>query len=197
MIPVERFAVPLLVLAMLTGFGPLRAQEPTVPSSAVVNGDFAQPLDSGWTRTSRDLVGYHAFAPIKDGGMKVRKVQCGFARLTQDIPLATADVVLEVPVRLRASANVPGYHAYAALVVEYVDSQGTTLGETRYVTFSGRKPPAGTDVRHVVEVAPDGWQPVELDVAAELSDNLPGIPAADVAGLRIVFDAFGSGTTAC
>ena len=163
----------------------------------LANGDFALPLDSGWTASNRDLVGYHALAPMEDGGVQVRKVQCGYARLSQEVAVEDVALALSARLKLRASAETPGYYAYGALALEYLGPDGAALADTRYLLLAGDAPVPDGGAHHVIPVPGDTWVDIDTDLAAELRDNLPGVDAGRVSAIRVVLESFGSGTSAC
>ena len=167
------------------------------PGPGLVNGDFSQPWKTGWTAETRDLVGNHRVDNLPGGGVRVRKAMCGFARLEQDIRLDDINTEFSTKASFRATANRPGYHAYSALALGYLDKDGNLLGETRFYAISGQRGKPSNGSRHLVPVAPGKWAELSLNLRDELRTNLPDVVPAQVRGLRVLFEAFGSGTSVC
>lgn len=185
-------AAAVLVLAAAVVF----AAEP-VPHAALLNGDFAAGLDSGWTRQFKDVAGYHEFKPLEAGGVRVAMVQCGYARLVQEVSVASLDQDLSARVRFHAEANKPGYSSLAALTCRYLDATGKELGLTRYLVRAGAAAPKSTTTAHYVTVKPDTWQDLKVNLAAEVAGHLSGVPAGKVKRLRLEFESYNSGTSSC
>ncbi len=181
-----------VLVAVLTAVGPARASE-----TGFVNGDFSKPWSTGWTPESRDFVGNHRFDNLPDGGVRVRKTMCGFARLVQDIELDDTDIEFSSKVSFRATANRFGFHAYSAFALGFLDKDGKVMGETRFYTISGQRGKPSTGSRHFVLVEPGKWIDLSLNLREELRTHLPDVILARVAGLRVILEAFGSDTAAC
>lgn len=183
------FCVLLLFAAMV----PATA----LPVSPLVNGDFRLPLDSGWQRSVRDIVGSSFVGLDRDGGVRVRKTMCGHARLEQEVALTGLDFDFSARAKFKAETNNPSYHAYAALVLSYLDKSGQRLGETRWYRLSGAKPwQAGPKV-HLIAVAGDTFSDLRINLKEELRQNLKSIVPGQVARVRVTLESFGSGSSAC
>ncbi|UCG43455.1 MAG: hypothetical protein JSU73_02235 [candidate division WOR-3 bacterium] len=191
----SRKAAYLAVFALVTVLSAPGLAE--TPGPGLVNGDFSAPWSTGWTSESRDFAGYHRFDNLPDGGVRVRKTMCGFARLAQEIELGNIDNEFSGKARFRALANRPGYHAYSALALGFLDEDGRLLGETRFYTISGQKGRPSTDLSHFVPVEPGNWVDLSLSIKEELRAHLTGVVPAKVKGLRVTLEAFGSGTATC
>ena len=173
------------------------AEAPVEANASLVNPAFADPLSEGWRQSSRDHVGYHVVEPLKDGGVRIRKVLCGTTRLEQDVLLETTRMTLSARARFSAQVNQAGYTAHSALVVGYLDAAGNRLGETRYLNPAGFSAPKSDDRTHVVTVKPLDWQDIELDIADELRTHLTGLIPAKVERVRITIETYCSGTSSC
>lgn len=182
----------LLVAANIVQAGPWPS------SNLLANGAFAAPLDSGWTRNFVNHAGSHAFRPLKDGGIKVTKTQCGTATLSQDVILPDTRFVFTTRAMLAAEANRANYNSFAAVVLGYQDKDGKSLGETRIIFTANAAAPPNTPTRHVIMVAKaNSWTDYAINLTDELRTNLKGIVPARVRRLRISYEAYGSGTGAC
>jgi hypothetical protein len=166
-------------------------------SPGLVNGDFSQPLAAGWKAESQDFVGYHQVDNLKDGGVRVRKTMCGFARMKQDIELENTNTEFSTRANFTAMANRFGFHAYSALALGYLDKDGNVLGETRFYTISGQKGKPSSGSYRFVPVEPGKWMDLSLNIREEIRAHLPEVIPARVTGLRVTFEAFGSGTSSC
>lgn len=184
--------------AVWAGIGLVTLALAAVPANLIDNSDFSRPLNEGWQTGSQDYAGYHVIDTLPDGGVMVSKSMCGFARLYQELALPSLDQVLTARVRFGATVNTPGYYSHGALVLQYLDAEGQVLGETRYSYTAGSSGIASTDNRHVVAVNKSGaWLDQSLTLRQELAKHLPGVVAGDVTALRVVLEAFASGTSAC
>jgi hypothetical protein len=93
---------------------------------------------------------------------------------------------------------MPGYYAYSAIRLEFLDSAGVVLGETRLVRTAGAAPWKNSGRLHLLPVTrPDAWLNLSLDIADELKSHLPGVDRTRVRRMRLGFEAFGSGSDAC
>jgi hypothetical protein len=189
----------LLLLAFVPA-GLARADEPkaAVPNDTLVNGLFNQPLATGWQQQVKDYVGGHEIRLLKDGGVKVRKEMCGRAAISQDVKLTVPDVSVSARTYFAAEATNMDYYSFSLLSIGYLDKAGKDLGETRIYASAGAVPWKNSATLHLIPVKEKRkWLDTELDITEELKANLKGVDPAKVKALRITFEAFGSGTSAC
>jgi hypothetical protein len=174
------------------------AAAPPAPNPALVNGDFSQPLTTGWTKSAKDLVGTNTVAIQKDGGVKVQKSMCGHARIEQDVVLPSLATVFSTRAKFSSEATRADYYAYSTLVLGYYDKAGTRLGETRWYSATGSVPWKASSTVHPIPVAKAGaWEDYSINVGEELRTFLKGIVPGKVASVRVTLESFGSGTEAC
>ncbi len=165
---------------------------------SLLNGSFSSPLTNGWQQEARDFVGYHNIALLKDGGVRVVKEMCGRARLFQEVNLPDLNRTFSARVQFKAQSTTPGYFSYGALMLQFVDSTGNTLAETRFYSAAGMLPWKNTSRLRLVPVAKSGtWTDISLNLADELKTNLKDVHRTEVKGLRVVIEAFGSGRSGC
>ncbi len=197
MLPAKQTAVLIVTAILVLACDPgVQAKQPVY--DRLLNGDFTAPLDSGWSRDNRDFAGSSEIKLLRDGGVTLRKVQCGWTRLGQRFLLPDRNVTFRTNARLRASVNRSGYYATASVIIEYLDADEQPLGETWFQAVAGRGPSPNTATRHFIPVSTTGgWQELELDIADELRRNLPGVKPAKVAALHVMLKAYGSNTRTC
>jgi len=185
------FAGAVLALAASAAAGP-------AVSDTLVNGKFSSALTKGWQKEARDLVGYHNVALLKDGGVRVAKEMCGRVRLFQEVKLTDLNQEFKTRARFTARVTKPGYYAYSAVVLEFLDSAGVVLGETRFVQLAGSFPLKSSDRLHLVRLAKAGtWQDLSLNIGDELKTHLAAVSRSKVRRLRIALESFASGRDAC
>ncbi len=167
-------------------------------SDTIVNGTFSSALTNGWQKEARDFVGHHNVAVLKDGGVRVAKEMCGRVRLFQEVKLADLNQEFKTRARFTARVTKPGYYAYSAVVLEFLDRTGAVLGETRFVHLAGSSPLKSSDRLHLVPVSKAGtWQDLSLHIGDELKTHLAAVSRSKVRRLRIALESFASGRDAC
>ena len=187
----------LIALAGAVAFAAQPAAAPVV-NETLVNGDFAQPLSTGWQKSARNIVGSNTVAIQKDGGVKVQKTMCGSARIEQDVKLAGLNTVFSTRVKFATESTRDDYYAYSTIALGYFDKAGNKLGETRWFSTTGTSPWKASATVHLIPVQkPGSWQDLGLNIGDELHKNLKGIVPGKVASLRVTLESFGSGTEAC
>ena len=92
--------------------GPSLGAEPGVPAVAVheslLNGTFAAPLANAWTESDSDIVGTGSVTTMIDGGVAVKKEQCGYRALSQGVRLGSTAMVFSTNAKFHAEASKPG-----------------------------------------------------------------------------------------
>ncbi len=166
----------LLLLPLLAGFG---------FANLLTNGDFEQDLTVGWTYTDSGYgthqadrqTGYHPDPDFE--AMTYQYDNPGWARLSQrvDVP----GVMLEL--RFSASFEEAGGSSTcwpaACVSICYYGTGSTLLGETRYYysTYADWTPSSTLSLHRITNPA---WTDYWLNIADEVSTNLPGIDPGDV-----------------
>jgi hypothetical protein len=84
------------------------------------------------------------------------------------------------------------YYAYAAVTLEYQNAAGTALGRTMVLRQTDRSPLTNTPTRHLIFAPDEEWRGLGFIIADELA-NLPGVTPADVAGVVVRLNAYGTG----
>ncbi|MFO7675742.1 MAG: hypothetical protein R6X12_05465 [bacterium] len=175
----------LAVLALSVGL----AQE------LLVNGDFEQPLATGWTHTdsgygthqSDRAIDYHPDPDYE--AMTYQYDNPGWSRLSQTVVTPGIQLSLSFWAKFEEAGGVSTCWPAACFSVRYLDGAGTALGETRwyYSTYANWVPSPTLSLHRIT--APD-WAEYSLDVAQEITANLPGVNPGDVAQLEVALFSY-------
>ena len=151
-----------------------------------MNGDFEQDLSVGWKDTVYSDAGSWLFERSDTLGgpsgyaARVEKSLCSFAALTQQVMVPNQHLMLSFDARFRFGGGSSTCWPVASVIVRYLDSTGTELGNTKFVLHNEYCTWANSDTAHLIEVEnPDVWANHQLDVAQEIADNLPGVNACE------------------
>ena len=168
------------LLALLFVSMPLAAAE------LLVNGAFESPLDSGWARDSGGHAratfsrgtGYH---PDPDYEARVHLGPAdGYAAISQTVAVPSLALAFGADLSLYAHITEPVNWTAASCRLTYRDSLLAPLGETRIFMATARCTWHSGPTIHLIRVADSAWHRYELDIAAEMRENLPGIDPARV-----------------
>ncbi len=161
----------------------------------LTNGDFEQDISVGWTEQAsggeytigRDI--FHNADP--DYEACVRKYLTGYATLTQTVSVPNTNLFFSAEARFsnECEDNVYNYFAASAIRLEYQDSSGVTLGETRIFSGTEYCDWASTSSLHLIEVAGDEWLELSFLVEEEVR-NIPDVNPDDVAQVTISLYAY-------
>lgn len=159
----------------------------------VVNGDFEQPLNVGWSsaiglqNTSDTIDRQTYFDADPDYEVRVKKYDETYANLYQTIDVPTTDLDFSINAKLYAYEYSPGsgYWAAAAVCLRYLGQNNNLLGETRIYHKTASCPWTNTSSIHLIQVAdPNNWYTYNFNIAAELT-NLPFINANNIRKIQI------------
>jgi len=184
----------LLALLVAAGIG--------LGDQLLVNGDFAQPMDVGWTDTVVGVTGSSLFtwsdtlgSPTPGYAACVYKTLASYAALGQTAAIPNANVVFEWDGRLRIGGGSSTCWPTAAFLINYQKSDGTSLGNSRFYLHDQYNTWTRSDTMDLLEVnTPDVWTHYSMNVAEEISTKLPGVNAADVAQIRFELFSYDNGT---
>jgi hypothetical protein len=191
-----RKILPLTVLFMTLAL-------PAAAGELLVNGDFEQPLDVGWTDTVQLEAGTYFFGhadtlgqPSPGFAAVVHKELARYAALRQTVDVPDVDFVLSFDARLEIGGGSSTCWPVASVWVRYADAAGLELGNTRICRSSVYSTWAKSDTVSIIEIAdtPGAWNHYSLDLAQELADHLAGINPADVKKVTIDLFAYDNGT---
>lgn len=169
-------------------------------ANLIVNGDFEQALDVGWTDTVNVITGDHRFERGDTFGngtgyaAKVYKYLGYFASLRQTVAVPNLDVTLAFDARLLQALGSSTCWPVAAFLVRYIDAAGAELGSTVWYNHSVYANWQRNDTCNLIEVTSTAWNHYELNLASEVAANLPGVSAADVSKVCVDLFAYDSGT---
>jgi len=187
------------VLAM--AFGLLLAGGP-VAANLLVNGDFEQPLETGWAQESSGPVGESRFERTDTMGQpnpgyaaRVWRYLANYASLSQTVEVPSANLAFRLDGRLRIGGGSSTCWPVAAVILRYRDAAGTSLGNTRIYLHDQYANWVNSDTQHLIDITtPDVWTEYALDVRQEIADNLPGINPDNVRQITVQLFAFDNGT---
>jgi hypothetical protein len=191
----QRF-LPVLVLALLLA-GAASADQ------FLLNGDFEQSLEVGWTDTVESSAGSFTFSredtfgqPTPGYAAKVYKYLAKYASLRQTVDVPSADVTLTFDARLKIGGGSSTCWPVASVWVRYADANGIELGNARFCLSSVYSTWASSDTVHIIEIADTtgAWHNYSLNLAEEMYTNLPGIDPDAVAKITIDLFAYDNGT---
>ena len=174
-----------------------------VAGEFLVNGDFEQALDVGWTDTMVNDAGLSRFEradtfgqPTPGSAAKVYKLLARYASLRQTIDVPGVDLTLTFDGRFKIGGGSSTCWPVASLWVRYADSTGLELGNTRICRSSTYSTWAKSDTVSLIEIADTtgAWNNYSLDLSEELTANLPGINPDQVRKITIELYAYDNGT---
>ncbi len=162
-----------------------------IPAQAlelVVNGDFEEPLTTGWTSEGWGPGGsvYRSTGidPDPDYEAQLRKTTgVGSYRLHQFVALPSLDVEFSCQARITVSATSTAW-AMGAITLTYTDAAGLDLGETLLLSRTYYCPWIECATRHLIPIEDTNWHTYAFNLATELA-NLPGVDPQSVKGVRI------------
>jgi len=168
----------------------------------LTNGDFEQPLETGWTQDVDNLAGEYRFErsdtfgqPDPGYAAKAYKYLAYHASLTQTVDVPGVDLSLTFNGRLIISGGSSTCWPVATVIVSYLDETDSTLGRTLIILRDEYCTWTESDSVHFIEVTlPGEWTQYRLDVADELSANLPAVAPADVRRVKLELFAYDNGT---
>jgi hypothetical protein len=175
---------------------------PAVAGELLVNGDFEQPLDVGWTDTAKVEVGTYLFEradtfgqPAPGYAAKAYKMLARYASLYQTVDVADVDLALSFDARLKIGGGSSTCWPVASVWVRYADASGLELGNTRFYLHDQYATWAKSDTVSLIDVSDTtgAWHNYALDLRQELT-HLPGINAEAVKKITIDLYAYDNGT---
>ena len=169
-------------------------------ANLIINGDFEQSMDVGWTDTVYVIAGDYRYEQGDTFGsgtgqaVKVRKYLGKFASLQQAVAVSGTDLTLTFDAKLNQALGSSTCWPVAAMFVRYLGAAGNELGATCWYNHSTYADWRDNDTMNLIEVTSFDWNHYELIIASELATNLPGVNATDVAQVMVDLFAFDSGT---
>jgi hypothetical protein len=175
---------------------------PVTADEFLVNGDFEQSLDVGWTDTIVSSAGLGTIErsdtlgqPTPGNAVRVYKYLAQFSSLSQTVDVPSTDVSLTFDARFRIGGGSSTCWPVASFWVRYIDASGVELGNTRYYLHDQYATWAKSDTVSLFQVTDTGvWRNYSLNIAQELNTNLPGVNPSNVAKLCVDIFAYDNGT---
>ena len=184
----RKYVLLLLPMFLVIGFG----------QELLQNGDFEDSLDF-WTVEQNNNQGSWAancstgHHPDPDMEAYVYKYDRYFARIKQTVDIPNTNLQFSASSRLYARhISGTGYYAYAAIILEYVNSHGGLLGRTMIIQKTPNCNLGNTSVLHLIVVSSTNWEDYDFIIADELA-NLPGVNPAEVAKITVNLESYGTG----
>ena len=173
---------------------------PAFGQELIRNGDFEDSL-AFWNVTYNNVQGTWgaatsaAYDSDPDNEVCVYKAYRYSTRACQTIDVSSTRLRFAGSARLQALVGTTsGYHAYAAVSLEYLDSADTVLGRTMVIKKTPNCTLQNTATQRLIPVAGSEWVDYELDVEREI-ESLPGVNPNDIAGISVVLETYGNGST--
>ena len=171
-------------------------------ANLLVNGDFEQTFDVGWDTLAENSAGGDTFTwtdtlgqPSPGHAVAVRKYLAKYASMSQTVDIPGVNLTLTFDGRLSIGGGSSTCWPVAAFMVRYLDSAGTSLGNTSIYLHDQYCTWTASDTQSLIEITTPGvWTPFSLDIAAELAAHLPGIDPANIKKLTIDLYAYDNGT---
>jgi hypothetical protein len=173
-----RRTILLMSLLAVVGFG----------QNLLTNGDFEQDLSIGWTQSGYGVyymdrqTGYN---PDPDYEAFDSLYGYGFGKLNQIVDAPGITLSLDFWAKFELGGGSSSCWPVAAVTVGYYDADNVLLGESRiyyhneYCTWT----PSGT--LSLIPITTPDWTLYTLDIAQEISSNLPGVNPGDVAKVGV------------
>ena len=155
-------------------------------SNYLTNGDFEEPLPSGWLQYGAGVIirGVN-YDPDPDYEVFLYRTNpSGYAELCQAADIQTVDLEFSVSAKLYASSNSSACWAGAAVIISYLDSLNSYLGETMICYRSPACPWNNNDTCHVIPVVDTLWNDYAFNINDELT-NIPGINPSHITKIRV------------
>ncbi len=154
----------------------------------LTNGNFEQDLSIGWSRdtygmtyiardtTYRPAPGYAALDSLYG---------YGWSRLNQTVDVPGILLALQFWAKFEIAGTSSSCWPVAAVTLSYLDASDNLLGETRIYDHNQYCTWAPGPTLSLIEVTNPDWTEYNLDVAQEISANLPGVNPGDISKVRV------------
>jgi hypothetical protein len=163
-------------------------------SVLLTNGDFEQPLTTGWQQVASGSYSVinraTTYDPDPDYEAYAKDQYGSYARLWQTVDIPTTDLEFAVNAKLYSYDNNADTLCWAgaAIDISYLDSYGQLLGETRICQVTTPCPWSNSATCHLIMAPNTDWNPYSFNINSELA-NLPGVNAADVSKIEVALYA--------
>jgi hypothetical protein len=165
------------------------------PHEFVVNGEFEADLAPAWVeRNNCSEISLDRLADLdEDDDLELHAVCAnGKGNFILGQRILVPDLALGISARLKAIASASGgAWSSIGLSLRYLSRNQELLGETFIGRISRECPWVSTETFHLMEIAEDFWETMDLDLAEELL-SLPGVDPERIwfleVGVRIEAD---------
>jgi hypothetical protein len=159
----------------------------------LANGDFEQPLTTGWLSeidgTGVTIDRQTFLDDDLDYEARIAKTTgLGYGRLGQIVDLPGTDALFRVRLKCSAEANLTAW-VVAGVMLTYRDASGGTLGETFVGCTSHECPWVDTPTFHQILTAPGTWESYAFTLQQELT-ALPGVDPWAIASIRVALYSY-------
>lgn len=159
------------------------------PNSQLVNGDFEQPLNVGWT-TRTEGSGSNEVErdstlgqPTPGFAACVAEINAGSARLSQSVLLPNLDYSFDFDGCFVLGGSLSCGPA-AAVVLSFLDESDVVLGTTRWFAAAFGSW-TQTDTSHLIPVGEREWQHQSIRLSDELTEYLTGVNRSAVSRVKV------------
>jgi len=184
----------LFALTIATGFS----------RELIYNGNFELPPDSGWrvirwgefpdTGNCR-LRWLHTYHPDRDFEVMIQKLLHQGMKFFQQIDIPSLELQFSVSCRLSAKSESESLFAAAAVVLEYLNSSDSLLGETRIFYATPGCDWQNSPLLHLIRVSDTiNWHNYRIDILNDL-ESLPGIEPTEIKSIRVGLLSFVRGNS--
>jgi hypothetical protein len=161
----------------------------TFASQFLTNGNFEQPLTTGWLQTDygANCVINRATNYDTDPDYEVCVYKgdgTGYVKLYQAVRVPTTDLEFSTNAKLQVWGTSFDCWAGAAVCISYLDESGTLLGNTMICARTQACPWENGATCHIIEVADTLWHTYTLNVDDELV-NLPGVHQDEITTIQV------------
>ncbi|UCG42818.1 MAG: hypothetical protein JSU73_13315 [candidate division WOR-3 bacterium] len=181
----------LLILPVVLGFA--------FGENLLTNGDFEQELTVGWTQTYGGY-GYHNVErstwrhPDPDYEVWAQQYDgLGWNRLEQVVEVKDVDIDFSFIAKFDIGNGSSTCWPVAAVILAYYNSGGALLGDTRFCHASPYCNWTPSSTCNLIPVVGNQWMPWSLNVREEITYNLPGVDAEQVAKIGVALYDYTSG----
>lgn len=168
----------------------------------LVNGDFELPLDQGWSEDVRMEAGDFSFdrwdtlgQPTPGYAARVYKYLARYASLYQVCDVPSVDLEFSFDGRFWIEGGSTTCWPTGAVILSYLDRTEAELGCTMILLRNQFNDWVESDTMNFYDVeVPGEWDSFGFSVAQEIEDNLPGVNAAEVSGVKVQLFSYCNGT---
>lgn len=160
----------------------------------IVNGNFEQPLTTGWrqrTWGSYCIIDQaRNYDPDPDVEAYAYKGSSdGYSLLFQAVAVPSTDLNFSANAKLYAYDNNASAWAGASFRIAYMNTSGEILGETRICQMSPGCPWTSSRTFHLIMTSDTNWHNYAFNINSELA-NLPGVNSLEVSRIGVaLFDS--------